>query len=131
MNTYGPEYKVWLDSLKVGDKVCSVGTVWSHNAYTVYLIKKITPTRKFIIVNAPCGTYEIKLGSDGHTTRSGYERFSIEPITPELRWEKRKRIMIGRLNDFDWKIITDEELKQVYTLVSKFTEKVLDENDNT
>ena len=93
MDSWTPEYRAWLASLKVGDTVAvkdldlDPSRAYSYNrlyGYRCYSVAKITPKRTRIdcIYDNPASL--ISFSGDGFRSTGGGFLFLLEPLTPEV-----------------------------------------------
>lgn len=115
----------WLKSLKEGDVICIPGHGLTRGDYTEVKVIRKTPTGR-IVVQTSNGT---NIAFDKHGTHFA-DRWNIshlEPITAEMRKEKRKRRMLFRIEDTKFREMPYEQLEAVDKLLESFKEKVVDE----
>ena len=101
-------------NFKVGDKVLMGG---KHGAMTVDEIEKITPTGRIKLKNSSTHYKQNGWQMGGDT----WNRSMIQPLTQEHITELRRRTIVYRLNDFDWKELSLEKLQQVLQIVKGAT----------
>lgn len=114
------KYKLWLESLKVGDKVAlkisSYGT--SRTIFTE--ITKITPKKG---IRLKWNETQLLLFKDGYTNSGGKwsaTSYQIIPITDELIQKENKRRKIVKIIAFkEWENLEAEDINQIYKIIFK------------
>jgi len=110
--------KEWLQSLKPGDKFC---TIVSGGGCYIYTVKRITETQ--IITEAKEDNIR---GGSKFDRQSGcligagtwYSEIAQE-LTNEIIKERNRKYHIRKLNDFNFCDLTEAELTQIYNIVFK------------
>ena|SRR5438105_9972529 len=101
--------QVWLDSLKVGDKVA---IRYGFDALDVMRVTKTTPT-------------QIHVGSHKYRRKGGYRigetgRFhvsSIQEFTPEMQAEQEEKKLRNRVRDIQFTKLPLDIIKQILALL--------------
>lgn len=114
------KYKLWLESLKVGDKVAlkisSYGT--SRTIFTE--ITKITPKKG---IRLKWNETQLLLFKDGYTNSGGnwnVTSYKIIPITNEVTQKENKRRKIVKIIAFkEWENLEAEDINQIYKIIFK------------
>lgn len=119
IDTSGEDYKLWLESLKVGDKVALEGYSYNTSKIIFTEITKITPKKGIRLK-----WNEDHLFKDGRDSfrgsKWGFIHYKIIPITSELIQKENKNQMIEKLSTFkEWEKLGTEDINQIYKIIFK------------
>lgn len=116
VDTNGEDYKLWLESLKVGDKVALEGYNTSKIIFTE--ITKITPKKGIRLKWNEFYLFKNGRTNSGGTRSSG--DYKVIPITNELIQKEKQRRMIEKLSAFkEWKKLEVEDINYIYKIIFK------------
>lgn len=103
--------KLWLTTLKAGDKVCveSYGTMGKFHDITT--INKLTPTGQFRI-----GAY--LFNKDGER-REGWSHFIIIPATDEIRQGIKDRNVRREVKKIDFNTLSQDKINRIYAILKE------------
>ncbi len=120
-------YKVWISTLKVGDKVAIRRSSFGDKNVYFTEIEKITP--KGAIRVKWNHEYLFKNGeyTSGDRWQSTYLR--LIPITQELKDDHTRNVRIDQINEFhNWKTLDNETINTIHRLL--FNKKPLSVEKN-
>jgi hypothetical protein len=106
-----PERKEWLAGLKVGDEVCVYESHYGETRHTITTIVKITPTRKFRIMNN-----SNQFNEDGES-RNGWYHSTLIPSTPEEKQGIRDRNRRHYIKNIDYSQVSQESVNKIYDIL--------------
>ena len=116
------EYRKWLDSLKVGDKVVVKERSYTTEKIIFTEIVKITPQRAMRLkLNMIDSSDLFKDGRYDSGGKWNSTTQTITPITPELIQQEERKKKVAALKGVDrgWDTLEGETIDKVYELVFK------------
>ena len=106
------EYKQWLDSLKVGDKVTYNCTKYGITRSSLNTISKITPKRSFVLDD------DTRFNSKGIYKMEDYYFIHLEKVTPEIEEEILRNKIIYKIKSTDLYKIDIDKLKDINKIIT-------------
>jgi hypothetical protein len=109
------DYKKWLESLKVGDRVCYRTGSISFRSYKIAAIEKITPTRRFVVDGIKFDNSGREMGEVGTWT----PRKELEPVTKEVEDATLREQILNKISRFNFDELDIVKLKVINDIISK------------
>ena len=102
----------WLKNLEVGDLVAINEGIYGTANWTIKVIDSVSSNGFFTIgskLYSPKGECKI----------SDWYIIAAVPVTDEIREKMRRKIIINRLKDIDWDLISTDKLQDIYEVVGE------------
>lgn len=121
------EYRQWLDSLKVGDKVAVKESKYTSERVVFTEIVTITPKRAMRVkLNMLDSSDLFKDGVWNSGSKWMSTTMTLMPITPELIMQEERKTKAAKLKEFQrWDKLDGETVDRVYELIFKTKDETI------